>query len=165
MGLSFTTAAGPRQLTHSRVRVPRDSWPHYTFSDWRLPQSGRPGPRIYIPQEQVSPVIPQALGSDFVASYDSQGYGGGTRTGLYTGLLELLKVTLRLTVGQSVCLSWCRAPFWDHDQVLVPVWQLLTCQYGAPSLTRGRVCRLSEAQSAVISQLSVCAVYLHFTRY
>jgi hypothetical protein len=27
MGLSFTIAAGPRQRSHSRVQVPRDSWP------------------------------------------------------------------------------------------------------------------------------------------
>jgi hypothetical protein len=30
----------------------------------------------------------------------------------------------------------------------------------AHSLTRGRVCRLSESQSAVISLLSVCAIYI-----
>jgi hypothetical protein len=30
------------------------------------------GPRIYISQEQGAPVIPEALGSLFVASYDSQ---------------------------------------------------------------------------------------------
>jgi hypothetical protein len=43
MGLSFTIAAGPR------VRVPRDSWPHFTVSDLRLPQPGGPAPPIYIP--------------------------------------------------------------------------------------------------------------------
>jgi hypothetical protein len=37
MGLSFTIVAGPRQRNHSQVRVPRDSWPHYTLSDSRLP--------------------------------------------------------------------------------------------------------------------------------
>jgi hypothetical protein len=30
MGLSFTIAAGPRQRIHSQVRVPRDTWPHFT---------------------------------------------------------------------------------------------------------------------------------------
>jgi hypothetical protein len=50
---------------------------HVTVSDSRLPQPGGPGPHIYIPQEQGGPVIPQALGSIFVASYDSQGYDGG----------------------------------------------------------------------------------------
>jgi hypothetical protein len=38
-----------------------------------------PGPRIYIPQEQGGPVIPQVLGFLLVASYDSQRYGGGIR--------------------------------------------------------------------------------------
>jgi hypothetical protein len=59
MGLSFTIAAGPRQRIHSRVRLPWDSRPYFTFSDSRLPL--------------------------FVASYDSQGYGGGIRPRLQTG--------------------------------------------------------------------------------
>jgi hypothetical protein len=50
-GLPFTIAAGPRQRSHSWVRVPRDSWPYFTLSDSRLPQSGGPGPRIFIHQE------------------------------------------------------------------------------------------------------------------
>jgi hypothetical protein len=48
-GMSFTIAAEPRQRSHSRVRVPRDSWLYFTVSDSRLPQPGGPGPRIYIP--------------------------------------------------------------------------------------------------------------------
>jgi hypothetical protein len=51
----------------------------------RLPQPGRPGPRIYIPQSQDGPVIPPAPGFLFVASYDLQGYGGRIRTRLHTG--------------------------------------------------------------------------------
>jgi hypothetical protein len=47
-GQSFTTAAGLRQRSHSRVRL----------LDSRLPQPGWPDPRIYIPQEQDGPVIP-----------------------------------------------------------------------------------------------------------
>jgi hypothetical protein len=65
--------------------VPRDSWPHFTVSGSRLPQPGGPGLCIYIPQKQGGPVIPQALGSLFVASYDSQGYGGNIGTHLNTG--------------------------------------------------------------------------------
>jgi hypothetical protein len=36
-GLSFTIAAGPRQRSHSRVRVPWDSRPYFIVSDSRLP--------------------------------------------------------------------------------------------------------------------------------
>jgi hypothetical protein len=50
MGLSFTIAAGPRQRSHSQVRVP---------------QPGRPGPRIHIPQEQGGPVILPGTGFPF----------------------------------------------------------------------------------------------------
>jgi hypothetical protein len=34
----------------------------------------------------VAKLYPQALGSLLVASYNSQGYGGGIRTLLYTGI-------------------------------------------------------------------------------
>jgi hypothetical protein len=44
-GLSFTMAAGPRQRSHSRVRVPWDLWPYFTVSDWRLPFSSPPTTR------------------------------------------------------------------------------------------------------------------------
>jgi hypothetical protein len=74
-GLPFTIAAGPRQPSHSCVRVPRDSWSCFTVSDLRLPQPGGTDPLIYTPKKQGGPVIPQALGSLFVASYYSQGYG------------------------------------------------------------------------------------------
>jgi hypothetical protein len=42
----------------------------------------------------------------FVASYDSQGHGGGIRPHLRTGQSQFkVKVTLRLTVSQSVSLG------------------------------------------------------------
>jgi hypothetical protein len=66
MGLSFTIAAGPRQRSYFQVRVPRDSWPHFTFSDSRILQPGGPGPRIYISQEQGDPVIPPGTGFPFL---------------------------------------------------------------------------------------------------
>jgi hypothetical protein len=66
MGLSFTIAAGPREHSHSRVRVPQHSWPYFTVSDSRLPQPGGPGPRIYIPQEKGGRVIPPGSGFCFL---------------------------------------------------------------------------------------------------
>jgi hypothetical protein len=79
MGLSFTVAAGPRQRSHSQVRVPWDSWTNFTLSNSRFPQPGRVGPCIYIPQEQGGLVIPPGTKLHFVTSYGSQGYGGGIR--------------------------------------------------------------------------------------
>jgi hypothetical protein len=61
-GLSFTISAGLLQCSHSWVRVTWDWWPHFTVSDWRLPQPGWPGPHIYIPPEQGGPVIPPGTG-------------------------------------------------------------------------------------------------------
>jgi hypothetical protein len=64
-GLSFTTATGRRQHSHSRVRVLRDTWPYFTVSDSRFPQPGGPGPRIYIPQEQSGSILPPGTGFPF----------------------------------------------------------------------------------------------------
>jgi hypothetical protein len=42
-------------------------------------------PVFISPRNRVAQLYPQAMGSLFVASYDSQGYGGGLRTSLHTG--------------------------------------------------------------------------------
>jgi hypothetical protein len=44
-GLSFTIAAGPRQFSHSRVRVPWYLRTYFTISDMRLPLSSPPTTR------------------------------------------------------------------------------------------------------------------------
>jgi hypothetical protein len=61
-GLSFTIAAGPRQLSYSQIRVPHDSWPYFIVSDSRLRQPAGPCPRIYIPQEQRGSVMTPGTG-------------------------------------------------------------------------------------------------------
>jgi hypothetical protein len=68
----------------------------------------------------------------WVASYDSQGYGGGIGQGqrpLATGDLPISE-------------SRCRAPSGAHDQIYINLWPLRSCSSAAPSLTRGRVCLL-----------------------
>jgi hypothetical protein len=66
--VSFTIAVGPPQRSHSRVR---------TVSDSILPQHVGPGTLFISTWNRVAQLYTQALGSLFVASYDSQGYGGG----------------------------------------------------------------------------------------
>jgi hypothetical protein len=65
MRLWFTIAAGPRQRSHSPVRVLPDSLQHFTVWDSRVPQPGGPDPRIYIPQEEGGPVILTGTGFSF----------------------------------------------------------------------------------------------------
>jgi hypothetical protein len=40
------------------------------------------------PRDRVAQLYPQAPGSLFVAPYDSQGYGGGIRTRLHSGIKD-----------------------------------------------------------------------------
>jgi hypothetical protein len=44
------------------------------------PPAWRTGPRIYTPWNRMAQLYPGALGSRFIASYDSQGYNEGIRT-------------------------------------------------------------------------------------
>jgi hypothetical protein len=44
-------------------------------------------PVFIFPRNRVTQLYPKALGSLFIASYDSQGYGGGIRPRLHTGWL------------------------------------------------------------------------------
>jgi hypothetical protein len=84
---SFTIAVGPRQHSQFRVLVPWDSWTHkYCF---------------------------RFKTSLFVASYASQGYGGGIRppsTGDQP--MSSQSQSYVTTDGQSVSLSWSKAPIW-----------------------------------------------------
>jgi hypothetical protein len=82
VGLSFTIAAGARQHSHSRVRVPR-AYDKNLLSQIRdSPNLEGQVPVCISPRNRVAQLYPQALGSLFVASYDSQGYGGVIRTRL-----------------------------------------------------------------------------------
>jgi hypothetical protein len=89
-------------------------------------------PLFISPRNRVAQFYPPALGSLFVASYNSQGYGGVIRRRLHMGALpppsakSKVKVTLRVTVGQS----WCRGPdiyccFDSYSLVIVgrPLWR------------------------------------------
>jgi hypothetical protein len=62
------------------------------------------------------------------------------------------------TDGQSVSMSWCRAQIWDFWPEILLFFFFLKVSvlsfFGAPSLTRGRVCHVSvlSLKSTVVSQ-------------
>jgi hypothetical protein len=134
MGLSFTIAAGPRQRSHSPVRVQWDSWPYLLSQIRHSPNLEEPGPHIYIPQKQGGPVI--RPGNRFP----------------FRRLLRLAGIRWRYsnpppcsepyitTDGQSANLSWNKAPIWGLRPNFY--YSQTVCWCGALALTRGRVCRL-----------------------
>jgi hypothetical protein len=70
-----------------------------------------------------------------------------------------VKVTLRLTVSQSVCLG-VKPKFWTFDQIFF-FQNYCFCLFGAPSLTRGRVCHVSLFVIEVYHSLVYLQQYLH----
>jgi hypothetical protein len=73
MGLSFTIAAGPRQRCYfgSESRGAHDNIYCFTLE---TPQLKGQVPVFISPRNKVDQLKPQALGSLFLASYDSQAY-------------------------------------------------------------------------------------------
>jgi hypothetical protein len=107
----------PCQSSDFWVEVPQNSRPYFTVS-FETPQLQGPGSHIYMPQEQVGPVIPLGTGFPFVAPYDLQGYGGGILTRLHMGMLcvSKSKVIVRPTVSRPVRLGvW--HPSGTRDQI------------------------------------------------
>jgi hypothetical protein len=88
-------------------------------------------PAFIFPRSRVAQLYSQALGFLFVASYDSQGYGGGIQTSLHAGIppaqMSLnFSLILRPTVSRPVYLG-LKYPSGTYDQVFVTVRQLRVC--------------------------------------
>jgi hypothetical protein len=104
--LSFTSAAGSRQRSHS----------------------------VFIsPMNRVAQLCPQTLGSLFVASYDSQGYGGGIRTRLHAGEARTPQKT---PLPKSSIVASRR---YRMDRVENTTSQLLHCRVFGAAITKQRV--------------------------
>jgi hypothetical protein len=105
-GLSFTTAAGPRQRSHSRVRVPWDSQPYFTVSDSRLPFSSPPTTRrvtveVFDPaSKRETPSSVMTVDLCYIASARS-----AQRTRLPIALLLLCACLLRPLPSNNRCLQ------------------------------------------------------------
>jgi hypothetical protein len=107
-GLSFTVAAGPSQRSHSRIRVPRVSWPYFTVSDSRLPNLEGQVLAFISRWNRVIRLLPQELGSRFVAFYDSQGYSGAIRPASQSSSVHKMGTGRIENISNSVsCVSVC----------------------------------------------------------
>jgi hypothetical protein len=142
-GLSLKIAAGPRQRSHSRVRVPWDSRPYFTVSDSRLSILSPPTTpglrwRYSTPPPHETPVANVKF--------------------------KVKARILRPTVSRAVYLG-IKHPSWAQHQIFITVEELQVSCCGALCLTRGLVYRLPESQSSVISLLSDCTIcILHVTK-
>jgi hypothetical protein len=97
MGLSFTIVAG---LASAIILRPESRGnDHILLSQIRdSPNLEGQVPVFISPGNRAFQLYPQALGSLFVASYYSQGYGGGIRSHLHTGT--------PLVEGQALLYDW-----------------------------------------------------------
>jgi hypothetical protein len=106
--LSFTIAAGPRQRSRSRIRVPWDSGQYFILWFGTPPTWSAMPPNLYQPEIRWPSYITPGTGFLFVASYNSQGYGRGILTRLHAGILQFqvkVRFTLRPTFSWPIIVS------------------------------------------------------------
>jgi hypothetical protein len=113
---------------------------------WDAPNLEGQVPVFISLRNRVAQLYPRALGSIFLASYNSQSYSEGILTRLHMGLSCKVKVYI-ITDSQFASLPWCQAPIWDPWPTfsllsLIIFRQLGICWCGAPSLMRSRICSL-----------------------
>jgi hypothetical protein len=88
MGLSFTIAVGPRQCSHSQIRVPRN---YILLTQiWDSPNLEGKVLVFISPKNRVAQLYLQALSSLSVAPYDSLGYVEVIQPRLHTGFRSRL---------------------------------------------------------------------------
>jgi hypothetical protein len=107
MGLSFTIAADPRLASAVILgsKTHGTQWHILLSQIWDSPNLEGQVPVFISPRNRVAQLY------SHVTPYGSQGYGGGIRPRLHTGLLELFLSYITID-GQSASLYWCEAPIW-----------------------------------------------------
>jgi hypothetical protein len=123
MVLSFTVAASPRQRSHSQVRVPRASWPHFIVLDSSFPLTGRVKSPFICSRNRVSQLYPPGTGFPFHCLLRFTGlhwkYSTPPPHGRLTCFFVEVKVKFKVTLRLAVYRQWVRLgvkPLEVHDQ-------------------------------------------------
>jgi hypothetical protein len=112
-------------------------------------------PLFISPRNKVARLYPQALGSLFVASYDSQSYGGGIRPCLHTGVGSRSMPKLCYdgrSVGQSALVPS------THLGLKTRFFPSYNCRF----VDMGHPLRREDGSVFYNAQ---CTIFLHFTCY
>jgi hypothetical protein len=121
---------------------------HTLLSHLRLPQPGGPGSS---PRNRMAQLYPRALGSLYVVSHDSQGYGGGILTLPQPGgpgaRIYILHGNVSLT--RTVYIMFLCTSSELHKMSLSPEWFNFE--------PKNAVCNVNETRS--VGQCSCCAIY------
>jgi hypothetical protein len=94
------------QCSRSMIRVSQNPQLYFTVSSETPPNLEDQVPIVIFPRNRVAQLYPRALGSPYIISYDSQGYGGGILTHFHTGYSFFRSRSYFTTDGQSVSMQY-----------------------------------------------------------
>jgi hypothetical protein len=136
----------------------------FYVSDSRLPHPQGPGPVFISQTNRVARLYPQALGSLVVASYNSQGYGGGIRPRLhmqFNSTLAVQIITSRHGPYRKHCSS-VAVQLLPGSCFIHVCWQSCYLEIAVVQLL---ISRSSPSHGSICHNMKVCIRQFHIEYY